>query len=96
MKLDRHQGLTYAFSHLAVAATGVIATLVFLILPIMVSSIAEQFGWNEKQIGWLAAADMGGSALASLLLAGVISRLDWKKSIRIVPLYRRTRDVGYD
>jgi len=83
MKPDEHQGLTYALSYLAVATTGVIATLVFLILPIMVGGIADQFGWSEKQVGWLAAADMGGSAIASLVLAGFIAKLEWKKSILI-------------
>lgn len=66
--------------YLALVATGVTATLVFLILPILVGGLAEQFGWGDREVGWLAAADMGGSALASLAMAVAISKVDWKKS----------------
>ncbi len=63
--------------------TGVIGTLVFISLPIFVAGIAGQFGWSEKEIGWLAAADMGGTALASLLMSVFIARMAWKKTIRL-------------
>ena len=76
-----------SFPYLAVVSTGVIATLVFLTLPILVAGLAEQFGWVDREVGWLAAADMGGSALASLVMAAFISRVDWKKSVRVAIVF---------
>lgn len=73
--------LRTAGPNLAAIVIGVTATLVLVTLPIFVAGIAGQFGWNEQAIGWLAAADMGGSALASLVLALAVSRLPWKKSV---------------
>jgi len=74
---------TEALPFLAVICTGVIGTLVFISLPIFVAGIAGQFGWSEREIGWLAAADMGGTALASLLISVLIARITWKKTIRL-------------
>lgn len=75
--------VTEALPYLAVVITGVLSTLVFISLPIFVAGIAGQFGWSAKEIGWLAAADMGGTALASLLMSVFIARMAWKKTIRL-------------
>jgi predicted MFS family arabinose efflux permease len=83
VNLISRPALQSAYPYLAVVLTGVIATGAFLILPILVGGLADEFGWGGAQVGWLAAADMGGSALASLVMAVVIAKLDWRKSLRI-------------
>ncbi len=67
--------------YLAAILTGVIATLVLITLPLFVAGMADQYGWGDRATGWLAAADMGGGALASVLMALFINRISWKKTL---------------
>lgn len=59
------------------------STLVLLALPIFVGGIAGEFGWGDVERGWLASADMAGSALASLLVMRRIARFDWRRAARL-------------
>lgn len=68
---------------LALLVAGVLSTLVLLGLPILVGGMAAEFGWGDAERGWLASADMAGSALASLLILRRISRFDWHRAARI-------------
>ena len=65
---------------LALVVTGVVATLVLITMPVFVGGIVDQFGWGDKEVGWLASADMGGSAVASLIVARFVSRLNWRST----------------
>lgn len=60
-----------------------LSTLVLLGLPIFVGGIAGEFGWGDVERGWLASADMAGSALASLLVMRRIARFDWHRAARL-------------
>lgn len=68
---------------IALLIVGVVSSFVLLILPVLVGGIVDQFGWGDREIGWLASADMGGSALASMIALMSITRIDWKKSAYI-------------
>jgi predicted MFS family arabinose efflux permease len=68
---------------LALLVVGVISSIVLLILPVLVGGMVDQFGWGDKEVGWLASADMAGSALASLIALQIISRINWKKTAYI-------------
>lgn len=65
---------------LALLVVGVVGTFVLLTLPVFVGGIVNQFGWGDKEVGWLASADMAGSALASLIALTFIGQLNWKKA----------------
>jgi predicted MFS family arabinose efflux permease len=67
---------------LAMLATGVISTLVLLGLPILVGGMASEFQWGDFERGWLASADMTGSAIASLIVIRRVARLDWQWATR--------------
>lgn len=72
-----------AVPELALIAAGVLATLVLLGLPVFVGGIAAEFAWDDSARGWLASADMAGSALATLLVMPRIAELDWRRASRI-------------
>ena len=65
---------------LALLTAGVLSTLVLVGLPVFVGGIAGEFGWGDAERGWLASADMAGSALASLLVMRRIGSLDWRRA----------------
>lgn len=63
-------------------AAGVASTCVLLGLPVIVGGIAGEFGLDNIQRGWIASADMAGSALASLLVMCRIASLNWRSAAR--------------
>lgn len=63
---------------LSMLAAGVISTLVLVTLPVLVAGMIGQFHWGDKEVGWLASADMAGSAIASLCAITFISRISWR------------------
>ena len=63
---------------LALLFAGVSSTLVLVSMPVFVGAMASTFGWGEREVGWLASADMTGSALASLCTIPLIGRMRWR------------------
>jgi predicted MFS family arabinose efflux permease len=63
---------------LALLALGVLASIVLTFLPILVAGMVGQFHWDDTRAGWLASADMLGSAVASLLAMRRVARLPWR------------------
>lgn len=49
-------------------------------MPVFVGAIAAHFGWGDREVGWLASADMAGSALASLCTIPIIGRMRWRRA----------------
>ena len=45
-------------------------------MPVFVSALMAGFGISEKEIGFIASAELGGIAISSILLAGKIGRLN--------------------
>lgn len=68
-------------STLALLIVGVISSLVLITLPVLVAGMVGQFGWGDREVGWLASVDMAGSAAASLCVLRLISRINWRKWI---------------
>jgi predicted MFS family arabinose efflux permease len=62
---------------------GVASTLVLLTLPVFVGGIVAAAGWGDLERGLIAAADMAGSAIASLAVLGRLARFDWRRAARI-------------
>ena len=67
----------------------VIGTLGILFLPLMVSGIIDELGFDKKQAGYIAAAEMAGVAIASGLGIFWVRRVNW----RIIGTYATV--VGY-
>ena len=65
---------------LALVATGVIATLTLGILPIFAGSLVASHGWGDHRLGWIASADMAGSALGCLAVIRSLGRLGWRRA----------------
>lgn len=68
------------------SAVGVLMTSVLVTLPILAAAMAHQVGGGDEAIGYLAAADMFGCAVACLAIARRLKRLDWRMVIRIALL----------
>jgi MFS family permease len=60
---------------LALLVAGVASTLVLVSLQVFVGAVASGFAASEREVGWLAAADMAGSALASLGIIPLLGRV---------------------
>jgi predicted MFS family arabinose efflux permease len=71
--------LAEARTTLALLTAGVLCTFVLVSLPVFVGAMAAEFGWGEREIGWLASADMAGSCVASLCFIPFIGRLPWRR-----------------
>jgi predicted MFS family arabinose efflux permease len=65
---------------LALLIAGVSSTLVLVSLPVFVGAMANAFGAGEREVGWLAAADMAGSAVASLGIIPLLGRVRWRRA----------------
>jgi len=55
---------------------GFVGTAVTMGLPLLVGSIAESLHFSEKQLGWLASADMGGLFIGSVLTSRLVTRVN--------------------
>ena len=69
----------HARAALALLIAGVASTLVLMTLPVFVGAIANAFGFGAREAGWIASADMAGSAIASLCFIPLIARVRWKR-----------------
>jgi predicted MFS family arabinose efflux permease len=65
---------------LALLVAGVASTLVLVSLPVFVGAMTAALGASEREVGWLAAADMAGSALASLGIIPLLGRVRWRRA----------------
>ena len=55
----------------------------FNIMPLFLGAAANEFGWNESRLGYLAAAEMAGMALSSLTALIWIHRVVWYRAAQI-------------
>lgn len=55
-----------------------IAVLVFMIMPIYVGALADSYGFNSQQLGWLTSTELSGQVVAILLALYWIRRLSWR------------------
>jgi predicted MFS family arabinose efflux permease len=62
----------------ALLAAGVSSTLVLVSMPVFVGAMASTFGWGDREVGWLASADMAGSAIAALCTIPIVGRMRWR------------------
>jgi predicted MFS family arabinose efflux permease len=64
----------------ALLLAGVASTLVLVSLPVFVGAMSGTFGVTAREVGWLASADMAGSALASLAVIPFMGRIRWRQA----------------
>lgn len=65
-------------------AVMVLVPMFFLVLPIYVGALADDFGFTSAQIGYLVSIELGGAALASLSALFWLRRTDWRKATLIL------------
>ena len=53
------------------------------IMPLFLGAAADEFGWNESRLGYLAAVEMAGMALSSLAALVWIHKVVWYRAARI-------------
>jgi len=63
---------------LALLAAGVLHTLVLGTLPLFVAGMVAELNLGEREVGWLASADMAGSALAAVCIIAFVRRVPWR------------------
>jgi len=67
----------------ALILAGVISTVVLVSLPIFALALGEKTGATTEQLGWLASADLLGSAIASMAGSLWLNRMNWRKMILV-------------
>lgn len=65
---------------LATMVFGVIGSIVFLLLPILIGAFTEELGLGTTQVGWLGSADMIGMFAAAVVATAWIRRSDWRRA----------------
>lgn len=63
---------------LAVTILGVVGSIVFLLLPLLVGAFTEALGLDARQAGYLGSADMAGMFLAAVAATLWVRRADWR------------------
>ncbi len=61
-----------------VTALGVIGSIVFLLLPMLIGAFSENLSLNATQVGLLGSADMTGMFLAAVVATAWIRRYNWR------------------
>jgi hypothetical protein len=57
---------------------GIMGVSAFLSLPVIVSGFATDFGFTEKQVGSISAAQLAGIGIGCVLNLSLIKRFDWR------------------
>jgi len=82
---DRHQAIdvnsqkSIQKSIIAIIYLAVVGPCVFILQPGFVQGLVEYLGMTEQQAGFIAAAEMFGLAITTVLLAFVAERVSWRK-----------------
>ena len=71
----------------AILVCGTIAIITFLVLPLYVGLLADNFGFSSSQLGILASMDLAGIAVMSLSSPLWIKRLNWRVVVRLSLLW---------
>ena len=58
-----------------------LALQILSVLPLFVGGFAESHGFNEGQLGILAAADLVGASLACVAIFLYVDQLSWRKNV---------------
>ena len=61
-----------------VTALGVIGSIVFLLLPMLIGAFTENLSQSEAQVGMLGSADMTGMFIAAVVATAWIRRYNWR------------------
>lgn len=65
---------------LSVTLFGVIGSIVFLLLPLLIGAFTEELSLGTRQVGWLGSADMIGMFAAAVVATAWIRRADWRRA----------------
>lgn len=76
-----HGGARGTFTVFAMVAFTVIAAAVYVALPMIVDAAVRALGVTEQQAGFVAAADMLGACVASILVSIMMSRWRWRRML---------------
>ena len=63
---------------LAVTVLGVVGSIVFLLLPLLVGAFTDRLSLDTRQVGTLGSADMAGMFAAAVLATFWVRRSDWR------------------
>jgi len=64
---------------LATMLFGVIGSIVFLVLPLLIGGFSEELSLSTPQVGWLGSADMIGMFAGAVVATAWIRKADWRK-----------------
>ena len=56
---------------------------VFIVQPGFVQGMVDYLGFSEKEVGYIASAEMSGFALMTILMIFLSSRVNWRKTVTI-------------
>ena len=70
-------------SIIAIVYLAVIGPCVFILQPGFVQGLVQHLGLTEQQAGYIAAAEMFGLAITTVLLSFISSKVSWRKFVTI-------------
>ncbi len=76
MNKQTHNAFDAPLAIFAAIVVGFAGNAVFMGMPMLVGAMAEDLGFQEQQLGWLASADLGGIFIGSILTSLVIPKVN--------------------
>lgn len=61
----------------AAIAFMIVGPAIFLIMPVFIGALAEGFGFNDRQLGFMGSADLMGMAMASIVMVKMVRARNW-------------------
>jgi predicted MFS family arabinose efflux permease len=57
----------------------VIAPAIFLIMPVFIGALADEFGFSDQQLGFLGSSDLLGMAVSSVFMVKLVRVYNWRR-----------------
>jgi predicted MFS family arabinose efflux permease len=76
--LSQNSAVNDTWSIVAAIGCFAIAVQVFMIMPVYVGALADSYGFDNRQLGWLTSSELSGQAIAILIALFWIRRLSWR------------------
>ena len=67
----------------SVTVLGVVGSIVFLLLPLLLGAFAENLSLDARQVGFLASADMAGFFIAAAVATLWVRRANWRRVVAL-------------
>ena len=79
MNRDTRRSIYDQWSSIATAiAFMIVGPAIFLIMPVFVGALAETLGFTDRELGFVASADLAGMAVSSIFMVKLVRKRNWR------------------